>query len=372
MLDSHFSSRGTSGLQSTSVSDVPQNRAMGGQLFGIQGSPSTSWKMHLRWLKLACRRRQSGNRPLGAERGGPDHVVEEQLARVGHRRAPEELWDLPRDPVGVGKVEQELEDDKGDVAEDPAGEVLLGEREDGEELADAKDDLPELARGEEPEDVERERLEDVARVDGRRERDEARHLLADFGPRAAREGEEHGPATLRVADVGDLGSRGLVDVVDLGDAVVQPDRREPAPCWSVPLGFREKGERDARPGPVARVPAAVLAVGLLEVGPDVAEPDVVALLEQPEGHAALLVEDKVGRVAEDAVLEEHGVAADAVLGREEVVQSEDEAVFGLDVVLFALRREGDERQALERKTGGGPRIPRIRRSIRAASCSARR
>lgn len=125
--------------------------------------------------------------------------------------------------------------------------------------------------------------------------------------------------TLRVADVGNLGSGDIVDVADGSIAVVEADLLE-------------------GPVPVPRVPTCEPAVGLLEVGADVAKPDVVSLFEEPERHRSFLVEDKVDRVAKNAVLQKNRMAADAVLRGEQMMDPEHEAVLGLDVMLFALLR----------------------------------
>lgn len=141
------------------------------------------------------------------------HVEEQQLGRVWHRRGPEELGDLPRDPVGVGEVEELVEDGVGEISEEPSREVFLSKGQERNELADcraarssarvhesrrrearrtAKDELPNVAGGEHAHQAERERLEDLAGVDGRSHGDEARHLLREVRATAAREAEEHG------------------------------------------------------------------------------------------------------------------------------------------------------------------------------------
>lgn len=91
------------------------------------------------------------------------------------------------------------------------------------------------------------------------------------------------------------------------------------------------------PGPETRVGARELGVARFEVGTDVGDPNVVALVDKPESHAALLVNAEVAAVAENTVLKHHRVTGRSRAARvADAVSFENPAALGDNVVFLAL------------------------------------
>ena len=97
-----------------------------------------------------------------------------------------------------------------------------------------------------------------------------------------------------------------------------------------------KRELFQAPCPLSRIVARELSVACTVIRTNVGEPDVVALIDEPECQGALFAHDKVRRVAEDAVLKYDWVAGAAWTTRVgEAVRFEDPAAFRHDFVFVA-------------------------------------
>jgi len=246
------------------------------------------------------------------------HVPVEQLRRGWYWYRAEDLGLLAVDPVVVVRLEEVGEDDVAEVTKPERGGVLLEDVDGRDEGPGAEGELPDFAPGEHADEGEGEHAEDRTGVDGGAEGAEARELVAEFGDDGRAEGQVHRTRALRVTDVGDLGVAGgagdeLNDVLEIVGEVL-----------------------DA-PGPEARVGAGVLGVTGTETGADVCEPDIKALVDEPEGHGSLLVQDEVGRVAENTVLEDDGVTSGTRATRVgETVSLEDPPFLCDNLQLIAL------------------------------------
>lgn len=216
------------------------------------------------------------------------------------------------------EAEEESKDDIGDVTEPESGKELLSDTDGRHELANTKDETPPLARSELTEKREGEFSQNGTSVDRGAESDEAAELVADLGANTGTEGKVHGTGTLRVTNISKLRTTsGSSDVVD--DIA------------------KIKGELLETPCPEARIGSGVFGVTSFKVGPDVGDPNVKALVDEPESHGTLLVDDKVRRVAENTVLQDDRVTYRAAATRiRDSVSLEDPATFSDDLMLIAL------------------------------------
>lgn len=221
--------------------------------------------------------------------GEAGHVPVEELGRGGDGHGSEDLGLVSCEPVVVVEAKEESKDDVGDVTEPEGGEEGLCDTDGGHELSHTKDKTPPLSGAELTKEREGELSQDGTGVDRRTEGDEAAELVADLGADTWTQGKVHGAGTLRVADESELGiTSGGSDVVD--------DIAE------------IKGEFLETPSPEARVASSVLGMASFEVGADVGDPHVEALVDKPEGHGALLADDEMRGIAENTVLKDDRVA----------------------------------------------------------------
>lgn len=175
----------------------------------------------------------------------------------------------------VVEAKEKGKDDVGDVAEPESGQELLSDTDGGHELSYTKDETPPLSGAELTKKREGKLSQDRACIDRGTKSDEATELVANFGANAWAEGKVHGTGALRVAYVGELGiASGSGDIVDEVAEI--------------------EGKLLETPSPEARVGSGVLSMTSLEVGADVGDPDVKALIDEPESHGALFVDDKMG------------------------------------------------------------------------------
>lgn len=218
----------------------------------------------------------------------------------------------------IVEAEEESKDDVGNVTEPEGWEELLSDTDGRHELANTKDETPPLARSELTEKREGELSQYRTSIDRGTKSDEAAELVADLGANTRTESKVHGTGTLRMTYIGKLRTTGgSSDVVDDISKI--------------------KGELLETPSPEARIRSSVFGVTSFEVGPDVGDPNVKALVNEPESHGTLLVDDKVRRVAENTVLKDDRVTNRAASTRiRDSVSLKDPATFGDDLVLIAL------------------------------------
>lgn len=250
--------------------------------------------------------------------GEAGHVPVEQFGRGGDGHGTEDLGLLAGDPVVIVETKEESKDDVGNVTEPEGREELLGDADGRHELAHTKDETPPLSGAELTEQGEGELSENRAGVDRGTKGDEAAELVTDLGANTGTQSEIHGARALRVADVSQLRTaRSSGDVVDDVTKV--------------------ESKLLETPSPESRVGTLVFGVTGFEVGTDVGDPNIETLVDEPEGHGAFFVNDKVGGIAKNTVLQDDRVTdASTTTGIGDAVGLEDPTALSDDLVLITL------------------------------------
>lgn len=123
-----------------------------------------------------------------------------------------------------------------------------------------------------------------------------------------------------MTNVSRLETRSLVNVVDDSGQIVDADFLD-------------------GPRPVARVTSRKVAMRHFKVGANIGHVDIVALFEQPESERSFFVDHPGDRVGQDAVLQDDGVTQFLVLAAGQMMSSQDESIFSLDIDIFAFVSE---------------------------------